>query len=148
MSDYRHDFPLLRQYPKLTYLDSAATSQKPEKVIHAVQHYLTYTNSNIHRGQYKLAEQSEDLYRASKESFAQLIGASSPREVIYHHNATACMNLLVQSLIKSEIIAPGDNIVLPITEHHSNIVPRQIAGIHIRWIPITDDYALDLNKLP
>ncbi|USN56863.1 MAG: aminotransferase class V-fold PLP-dependent enzyme [Candidatus Peribacteria bacterium] len=74
MTNFRSDFPIFSTHPDLVYLDSAATSQKPQSVIDAVTDYLTTTNSNIHRGTYSIAEQSEDLYQQSKARFAQFIG--------------------------------------------------------------------------
>lgn len=152
MTTFRNDFPIFTTHPDLIYLDSAATSQKPQSVIDAVTNYLSTTNSNIHRGVYQIAEQSEDLYRKSKSRFAQMIGWSSETEVIYHYSATACYNLLAQSLIKSEILTPGDSIILGVSEHHANIVPRQMIAeqhnLQIRRLPLDDNYTLDRSALP
>jgi cysteine desulfurase / selenocysteine lyase len=148
----RSDFPIFFSHPDLIYLDSAATSQKPESVISTVDHYLRTTNSNIHRWAYAIADQSEELYRQSKERFADFIGAKSAREVSYHYNATMCFNHLAQSLIAGKVLQPGDSIILPIHEHHANIVPRQMIAeahnIEIRRLPLTEDFRLDRSALP
>lgn len=152
MKKFRSDFPIFDTHPDLVYLDSASTSQKPQTVIDAVSTYLAQSNSNIHRGTYQIAEHSEDLYRESKARFAQFIWGSSETEVIYHYNATACFNLLAQSLVRSDYLAPGDNIILSVPEHHANIVPRQMIAdqhdLEIRRLPIDEDYTLDRSALP
>lgn len=141
----RKDFPLLKN--GLIYLDSAATSQKPVKVIEAVKEYYENDNANVHRGIYKLAQKSTMLYEKAHEKVADFIGAEF-EEVIFTKGATEGLNLLAYSLGKN--LKAGDEIVLTEMEHHSNIVPwQQIAkekGAVVKFIPITKGYLLDLAK--
>jgi cysteine desulfurase/selenocysteine lyase len=94
-------FPLFEQHPKLVYLDSAASTQKPSVVIDGVSEYLKSDYANIHRGSYSLSEQSEFLYRQSKQFLADFI-RSEAKEIIYSYNSTYCFNLLAQALIFSK----------------------------------------------
>ncbi len=141
----RTDFPLLKN--GLIYLDSAATSQKPAKVIEAVKEYYENDNANVHRGIYKLAQKSTLLYEKAHEIVADFIGAEF-EEVIFTKGTTEGLNLLAYSLGKN--LKAGDEIVLTEMEHHSNIVPwQQIAkekGAVIKFIPVTKEYRLDLAK--
>lgn len=145
--NFKKDFPLLTNND-LTYLDSAATSQKPAYVIDGVKKFLESWYANIHRGDYALSQQSEDLYHASKEAYANLINASAD-EIIYTYNATYAFNILVQALVLSGKLPQGSKILLWIAEHHANIVPRQIASkfgwIEIEWINIDENYDIDMN---
>ncbi len=144
--DYKSDFPIFLSNPKLVYLDNAATTQKPRSVIDAVSTYLQKTNANIHRGIYKIAEESEELYRQSKEKYAELIGASSD-EIIYTHNATYAVNLVTTSLLRSHYLKSWDTILLGIRDHHATILPRQVLAeqtwCNISYIGMTEDYRID-----
>lgn len=146
--NFKKDFPILINNTDITYLDSAASSQKPAHVIDGIKLFLEHSYANIHRGDYSLSQQSEDLYHASKEAYAKLINASSS-DIIYTYNATYAFNILVQSLVLSEQLKAGDKILLGIAEHHANIVPWQIASkfgwIEIEWINIDEQYDLDIN---
>lgn len=141
----KKDFPLLRS--GMIYLDSAATSQKPVKVIEAVKSYYENDNANVHRGIYRLAQKSTMLYEKAHEIVADLIGAE-PEEVIFTKGTTEGLNLLAYSLGKN--LKAGDEIVLTEMEHHSNLVPwQQIAkekGAAVKFIPVTKEYRLDLAK--
>jgi cysteine desulfurase/selenocysteine lyase len=94
------DFPLFASHPELVYLDSAATTQKPQVVIDGVQHFLTHTNANIHRGRYTISERAEQLYREARQTVARFFNAD-PSEIIFTNNSTDASNKLVKSLILS-----------------------------------------------
>ena len=148
----RADFPLLaapRSEP-FVYLDSAATSQKPQVVIDAVSHYYETLNANVARGVYRLAEASTNAMEAARRNVARFIGAPSADQIVFTKNATESLNLVAQSWGRSEL-APGDAIVLTQMEHHASIVPWQMLaaerGLEIRWIPVDSDGLLDLTDL-
>src|SRR3989338_989883 len=145
------DFPILKAEAngkRLIYLDSAATSQKPAKVIDTLKEYYEQDNANVHRGIYKLAQKSTVIYEKAHEVVAKFIGAEF-EEIIFTKGSTEGLNLLAYSLGKN--LQAGDEIVLSEMEHHSNIVPwQQIAtekGAVLKFIPITKDYRLDMNKV-
>ncbi|MBI5302919.1 MAG: cysteine desulfurase [Chloroflexi bacterium] len=128
VSAIREDFPLLQQIVNgkpLVYLDSAATSQKPEAVLAALNEYYHKYNANIHRGVYSIAEEATARYEAARKKVQKFINAKSYREVIYTRNATEALNLVAYSWGRANI-HPGDEIVTTVLEHHSNIVPWQI----------------------
>ncbi|MEW5718872.1 MAG: cysteine desulfurase [Chloroflexota bacterium] len=128
VSAIREDFPILQQMvhgKPLVYLDSAATSQKPEAVISAMDTYYRTTNANIHRGVYQLAEQATEQYEGARRKIQKFINAKSHREVIYARNATEALNLIAYSWGRANIHA-GDEIVSTVLEHHANLVPWQL----------------------
>jgi cysteine desulfurase / selenocysteine lyase len=128
VSAIREDFPILQQMvhgKPLVYLDNAATSQKPEAVIGAMDTYYRTTNANIHRGVYQLAEQATEQYEGARRKIQKFINAKSHREVIYTRNATEAINLVAYSWGRANIRA-GDEIVSTVLEHHANIVPWQL----------------------
>jgi cysteine desulfurase/selenocysteine lyase len=146
------DFPIFatpREKP-LVYLDSAATSQKPQEVLDAMQRYYVTCNANIHRGVYGIAEEATALYEDARRRVANFLGAS-PREVVFTRNSTEGLNLVARSYGASALIA-GDVILLTPMEHHSNLVPWQmLAGerkLELRFIPLTGSGELDLDALP
>lgn len=123
----REDFPILQQRingKPLIYLDSAATSQKPEAVIRAMDTYYRQTNANIHRGVYTLAEQATEQYEGARRKIQKFINAKSYREIIYTRNATEAINLVAYSWGRANI-HEGDSIVVTLLEHHANLVPWQ-----------------------
>jgi cysteine desulfurase/selenocysteine lyase len=127
VSAIREDFPILQQTVNgkpLIYLDSAATSQKPEAVIRAMDTYYRQTNANIHRGVYTLAEQATAQYEAARRKIQKFINAKSYREIIYTRNATEAINLVAYSWGRANI-REGDSLVLTLLEHHANLVPWQ-----------------------
>ncbi len=127
VSAIREDFPILQQTVNgkpLIYLDSAATSQKPEVVIRAMDTYYRQTNANIHRGVYTLAEQATEQYEAARRKIQKFINARSYREIIYTRNATEAINLVAYSWGRANI-REGDSLVLTLLEHHANLVPWQ-----------------------
>lgn len=148
----RRDFPVLNQevHPgkKLVYLDSAATSQKPEAVLDAMDDFYHRYNANIHRGIHVLAEAATDLYEKAREKIARFVNAGSPEEVIYTRNTTEAINLVAFSWGRKNLKA-GDVVVLTEMEHHSNLVPWHMLaeelGIRLEFIPVTNDGLLDLS---
>lgn len=128
VSAIREDFPILQQTvhgKPLVYLDSAATSQKPDAVIRAMDAYYRTTNANIHRGVYTLAEQATEQYESARRKIQKFIHAKSYREIIYARNATEAINLIAYAWGRANIQA-GDEIVSTVLEHHANIVPWQL----------------------
>ena len=149
----RADFPILRATsPKpLIYLDSAATSQKPDTVIEAMSDYYATYNANIHRGIYRIAEQATAAFEDARLRLSRFIGAGSPREVIFTRNSTEALNLIAYSWGRANLKS-GDALLLTEMEHHSNLVPWQILaaerGLELRFIPVTTGGELDLGTLP
>lgn len=150
------DFPLLNTVVAgtdrrpIVYLDSAATSQKPQVVIDAVSRYFETTNANVARGVYELAEASTNAMEAARRKVAKFVNAPSANEIVFTRNATESLNLVAQSWGRANL-GPGDAIVLSQVEHHANIVPWQILaaerGLEIRWIPLGEEGRLDLSDL-
>ena len=143
--DFRRDFPLLHNMMNgkpLVYLDNGATTQKPESVIHAMCGYYGGCNANPHRGAYALSVQATDIYENARERTRQFIHAKSAKEIIFTKNATEALNLVAYSYGLTNIGA-GDEIVLTISEHHSNLVPwQQVAkarGAVLRYIYLEAD---------
>ena len=150
----RTDFPILNRQvngKRLVYLDSAATAQKPQAVLDALDDYYTQHNANVHRGVYTLAEEATAAYEEARAKSARFIGAPSPREVIFTRSTTEATNLVAHAWGRSTLSA-GDVVVLTHMEHHANIVPWHMLaaerGIELRWIPLTPDGQLDLAELP
>lgn len=149
----KRDFPILQHTVNgkpLTYLDSAASSQKPSVVIEALDAYYRASNANIHRGVYWLSERATALYDEAREKVARFINAPDPRSCIFVRNATEALNLVAYSWGRANL-EPGDTVVLTLLEHHSNIVPWQIVtaerGATIRYVDIDDDGRLRLDQL-
>jgi cysteine desulfurase/selenocysteine lyase len=149
----RKDFPIfevkMRGKP-LTYLDSAASAQKPRAVIDAISNFYAAHYANIHRGIYQLSAEATLRYEAVRTQVARFIGAADPREVIFVRNATEAINLVARSWGEQEI-GSGDEIVLTMMEHHANIVPWQMlaerCGAILRVAEISDDGVLDIDHL-
>ena len=152
--DYRRvraDFPILATEVRgkpLTYLDSSATSQKPQAVIDAVQRYYQFENSNIHRGVHYLSEQATDAYEATRAKAARFIGAADQDEVIFTRGTTEGINLIAHGFTES-VLQAGDEILITHMEHHANIVPWQIAaqqtGAILKVAPVDDRGVLDME---
>jgi cysteine desulfurase/selenocysteine lyase len=148
---YRSEFPILDRETKpgvpLIYLDSAATSQKPRRVIEAMTAYYEHNNANIHRGVHRLAEESTAAFEDARRRIADFIGAASPREIVFTRNATESINLVAHSWARAHLKA-GDGVLLTEMEHHSNIVPWQMLaaerGVKLEFVPVTDEGTLDL----
>ena len=123
MININKDFPLL-QNKKIAYLDSGATTQKPIQVIDAVEHFYKFSNANPHRGAYGLSIEATELYEQARANIANFINASSKEQVIFTKNASESLNLLAYSY-GLDNVNEGDEIVISIMEHHSNLVPWQ-----------------------
>ncbi len=141
----RQDFPILSRKihgKPLVYLDNGATSQKPQCVIDAIDHYYRAENSNIHRGVHHLSEQATAAYEAARGKLRGFINAGSDRQIIFVRGTTEAINLVAQSYGRSFLKA-GDEIIVSAMEHHSNIVPWQMlceqVGAKLRVIPINHD---------
>ena len=141
----RADFPALalQVYGKpLVYLDNAASAQKPKAVLDRIQKAYTEQYANVHRGLHYLANEATEAYEGARESVRAFLNAGRPEEIIFTRNATEAINL-VAATFGRERIQPGDEIVLSIMEHHSNIVPwhflRERQGAVIKWAPIDED---------
>ncbi|MDZ7363416.1 MAG: cysteine desulfurase [candidate division KSB1 bacterium] len=148
----RADFPILRQKVRgkpLVFLDSAATSQKPQVVIEAISNYYETQNANIHRGVYYLSELATNAYEGARQKIKEFINANSIKEIVFVRGATEGINLVASSYGRKNIKA-GDEIVISAMEHHSNIVPWQMlceeTGAKLRVIPINDDGELILEE--
>lgn len=148
----RQEFPVLSRkihsnYP-LIYLDSAATSQKPKRVIEAMSAYYAQYNANIHRGIHHLAEEATQAFEDAREKIAGFIGAPSMREVIFTRNATESINLVAQSWGRANLEA-GACVILTEMEHHSNLIPWQLLagerGLRLEFIPLTEEGLLDMQ---
>ncbi|MED4071200.1 cysteine desulfurase [Priestia endophytica] len=151
--DIREQFPILHQEVNgnpLVYLDSAATSQKPLKVIEAVDKYYREYNSNVHRGVHTLGTRATDGYEGAREKVRKFINASSTEEVIFTRGTTTALNTIAASYGRTNL-GEGDEIVITYMEHHSNIIPwQQVAkatGATLKYIPLTDDGSLDLEEV-
>ncbi len=147
------DFPILNQPAvpggkPLVFLDSAASSQKPQAVIDALSRYYETTNSNIHRGVYDLSERATGEYEAARRKVGRFINATSHREIVFTRNTTEAINLVANAWGRANI-APGDLIVFTEMEHHSNIVPWQLlaqaTGARLGHVRITSEGRLDLE---
>ncbi len=150
----RKDFPLLARevngHP-ITYLDSAASAQRPVQVLDAMREYDETTHANVHRGVYAIAEEATRRFEAARRTVGRFIGAPDPaREVVFTKNATEGLNLVAHTWGRTHL-GQGDTIVLTEMEHHANIVPWHMLarerGLTIRWIPVDDDGGLVLDDL-
>ena len=147
----REDFPILKELihgKPLVYLDNAATSQKPWSVINAERDYYTHLNANIHRGVHDLSQRATDAFEGARGKARQFINARNNEEIIFVRGTTEAINLVATSYGRSKLKA-GDEIVVSEMEHHSNIVPWQMAceatGAVLRVIPISDSGELDMD---
>jgi cysteine desulfurase/selenocysteine lyase len=149
----RADFPILQRQVNgrpLIYLDNAATTQKPRRVIDALVDFYTTSNANVHRGVHTLSVESTDMYEAARERVGRFIGASSPEEVVFVRNTTEALNLVAVCWGRDQL-RPGDEILATTLEHHSNLVPwqrvAQETGARIRLIHLTPDGTVDMEDL-
>ncbi len=148
----REDFPILGRevYGRpLVYLDNAATTQKPRCVVEAITDEYYNVNANVHRGVHYLSQQATDLHEAAREKVRQFINARSTNEIIFTRGTTESLNLVVSSFCDG-MMQEGDEVIVSVMEHHSNIVPWQLQaakkGISIRVIPMTDEGELRLDE--
>lgn len=149
-SDWKSLFPILDQevngHP-LVYLDSAATSQKPRRVIEAVQRYYERDNANVHRGVHTLGTRATDAYEGAREKVARFLNARSASEIVFTRGTTTAINTVAMSYARS-VCGPGDEIVITPMEHHANLIPWQQAakatGATLKHIPMREDGSIDL----
>ncbi len=151
VEDIRQDFPILQRdvYGRpLVYLDNAATTQKPRSVVEAISNEYYSTNANVHRGVHFLSQKATDLHEAARERVRQFINARSTAEVLFTRGTTESLNLVASSFGEA-FLKEGDEVIVSVMEHHSDIVPWQLLrerkGIVIRVIPMDDSGRLDLE---
>ncbi|EKM3677488.1 cysteine desulfurase CsdA [Vibrio alginolyticus] len=147
----REQFPAINQSVNdtpLVYLDSAATTQKPQCVIDVISHYYSAQNANVHRGSHSLTANATSQFEAARERVASFIGANSSKEIIWTRGATEALNLIAQTYARSTL-QPGDEILISEMEHHANIVPWQIVaeqtGAKVIKVPMTSDCQFDIS---
>jgi cysteine desulfurase/selenocysteine lyase len=150
-AEVRADFPVLARqvhsHP-LIYLDNAATSQKPKSVLAAMETYYTHSNANVHRGVHTLSNEATDAYEGSRQKVARFIQAADVNEIVFTRNATEAINLVAYSWGMSTLEA-GDEVILSVMEHHSNLVPWQIlakkTGSILKFVRVTETGSLDMD---
>ena len=149
LSKVRADFPILSRtvYGKpLVYLDNAATTQKPLCVLDAMRDEYLNVNSNVHRGIHWMSQQATELHEQARETVRQFINARSTTEIVFTRGTTESINLIAATYAQ-EFLHPGDEVIVSVMEHHSNIVPWQLQaqryGFKLRVIPMLDDGTLD-----
>ena len=149
----RADFPILDRKingKRLAYLDSSATTQKPNQVIDAVSDYYRNYNSNVHRGAHTLAEEATSAYEGARAKIARFIGADSSSEVVFTRGTTSAINLVAYGWGLNRL-HEGDRVVLTVMEHHSNLVPWQIiarhTGAELVYLDLDENYQVDLSRL-
>jgi cysteine desulfurase/selenocysteine lyase len=148
----RADFPILNQEVNgkpLIYLDNAATSQKPLLVLNRLRDYYEQYNANVHRGAHTLSAKATDAYEGTRDKVAKFINAASRQEIVYTRNASEAINLVAYSWGMSNL-QPGDEIILSVMEHHSNIVPWQLVaqktGAVLKFVELTPEETFDLEQ--
>lgn len=151
MTDFRPDFPLLSREVHgrpLVYLDNAATTQKPRAVLEAMDRLYTTCNANVHRGIHTLSQEATALHEAARERVRAFLNARSTAEIIFTRGTTESLNLVASSFAEA-FLHEGDEVILTVMEHHSDIVPWQLArdrrGFTLRVVPIDDEGRLDLE---
>ena len=152
VSEIKKDFPIFQRLingKELTYLDSGATSQKPNIVIDSMSEVYKQNNANVHRGTYVLSSETTSKYEDVRNKFKNFINANSPEEIIFTKGCTEGFNLLANSLCKD--LSQGDEIVLSEIEHHANIIPWQMAAnkyrLIIKYINVDQNFNLDMEHL-
>ena len=152
ISEIKKDFPIFQRLingKELTYLDSGATSQKPNIVIDSMSEVYKQNNANVHRGTYVLSSETTSKYEDVRNKFKNFINANSPEEIIFTKGCTEGFNLLANSLCKD--LSEGDEILLSEIEHHANIIPWQMAadkyGLIIKYINVDQNFNLDMDHL-
>jgi cysteine desulfurase/selenocysteine lyase len=149
----KRDFPLLSRLVngrRVVYLDSASSAQKPVSVLDAMDDAYRNHYANIHRGVYSIAEEATAAFEAARAKVAAFVNAPRSDEIVFTRNATESINLVAYTWARANL-REGDKVVLSHMEHHANVVPWHMLaaerGIELRWIPMTDDYRLDLSGL-
>ncbi len=153
VQEVRKEFPILHQQVNekpLVYLDSAATAQKPLRVIEAVDDYYRRYNSNVHRGVHTLGGMATDAYEGAREKVRSFIGANATEEIIFTRGTTTSLNIVAHSYARA-FLKEGDEIVLTPMEHHSNIIPWQqaakVTGATLKYIPLQEDGTITLEDV-
>ena len=148
----RKEFPILHQQVNekpLIYFDSAASSQKPQQVLDAITNYYQQDNANVHRGAHSLSNRATDAYEGARDKIAKFINANCRAEIVYTRNASEAINLVAYTWGLANL-NEGDEIILSVMEHHSNIVPWQIiaqrTGAVIKYIQLNEQESLDLES--
>ena len=151
MTDYREDFPILSREVHgrpLVYLDNAATTQKPRAVLEAMDALYTTCNANVHRGIHTLSQEATALHEAARERVCSFLNARSTAEIVFTRGTTESLNLVAASFSQA-FLREGDEVIVTVMEHHSNIVPWQLArerwGFTLRVVPMDDEGRLDLE---
>jgi cysteine desulfurase / selenocysteine lyase len=149
----RRQFPILDQEVNgrpLVYLDSAATAQRPRVVIDAISDFYLHDNANVHRGLYELSRRATDRFEAARRTVAAFVNAPDPREVVWVRGATEAINLVAMTWGPAHL-RPGDEIILTVVEHHSNMVPWQIlaqkTGARLKFVDVDEQGRLRLEQL-
>lgn len=147
--DFKDDFPILKNRD-ISYLDSGATTQKPQCVIDAVENYYKMYNANPHRGAYSLSIEATEVYENTRVKIAKFINAENPEQIIFSKNTTESLNLLAYSY-GLDNLQPEDEVVLSIMEHHSNLVPWQYVtkktGSTLKYMYINNEYELTREEI-
>ena len=147
--NFKDDFPILKNRD-ISYLDSGATTQKPQCVIDAVENYYKMYNANPHRGAYSLSIEATEVYENTRAKIAKFINAENPEQIIFSKNATESLNLLAYSY-GLDNLQPEDEVVLSIMEHHSNLVPWQYVtkktGSTLKYMYINNEYELTREEI-
>ncbi len=148
----RSDFPILMQEVnghRLVYLDNAATSQKPVQVLETLRNYYDEYNSNVHRGVHTLSARATDAYEQAREKVARFVNAASYQEIVYTRNASEAINLVAYAWGLNTLQA-GDEVILTVMEHHSNLVPWQIVakktGAVLKFVELTETQEFDMEQ--
>jgi cysteine desulfurase/selenocysteine lyase len=151
--DIRKEFPILNSSllkRGITYLDSSATTQKPQQVVDRINRYYQQENANIHRGPYTLSRKATQYWEGAHEIVAKFLNAQSYEEIIFTRNSTEGLNFL-SNTIGRELLKDGDIVVVSEMEHHSNILPwmllQKSINFELKYIPVKDDYTLDIEWL-
>ncbi|PSN20721.1 cysteine desulfurase [filamentous cyanobacterium CCP5] len=148
----RSDFPILHQEVNgspLVYFDNAATSQKPQAVLDVLNHYYQHDNANVHRGIHALSARATESYEGARDKVAAFVGAASRDEIVFTRNASEAINLVAYSWAMNTL-QPGDEILLSVMEHHSNLVPWQLAaqrtGAVLKFVGLNDTQGFNLEE--
>jgi cysteine desulfurase/selenocysteine lyase len=143
----RREFPIFANNPELVFLDSGASAQKPRAVIDRIADYYRTDYANVHRGVYRLSARSTELFEEAREKVRRFLNAADPREIVFVRNTTEAINLVAQSWGPA-FLQPGDEVLISVLEHHSNIVPWQLLrdriGIRLVVTPLDATGGLDL----
>jgi cysteine desulfurase/selenocysteine lyase len=149
----KRDFPILEREihgKRLVFLDSAASSQKPLAVLDAMDECYRNYYANVHRGVYSIAEQATAAMEEARRKVAQFVNARRAEEIVFVRNATEAINLVAYTWARANL-REGDTVLLSHMEHHANVIPwhmlAQERGVELRWIPLTEDFQLDLSDL-